>query len=155
LDEPEREVTVWTGESGKTLQIGRVSTNDAGKVYARLKSADSIYTVPSATVQKFAVQANDLRDAQVLKFSEGDVRGIEVLHGTDKIFLVHTDASWQVAAPLAAAADNIAVQQLLRHLGGLNARQFTADVATDLDKYGLAAPLATVTLRGDGTNVLA
>jgi len=155
LDEPEREVTVWTGESGKTLQIGRVSTNDAGKVYAKLKSADSIYTVPSATVQKFAVQANDLRDAQVLKFSEGDVRGIEVLHGTDKIFLVHTDASWQVAAPVAAAADNIAVQQLLRHLGGLNARQFTADVATDLDKYGLAAPLATVTLRGDGTNVLA
>jgi len=155
LDEPEREVTVWTGESGKTLQIGRASTNDTSKVYAKLKSTDSIYTVPSTTVQKFAVQANDLRDAQVLGFSESDVHGIEVLHGTDKIFLVHTDETWQIVGPVAAAADEVVVQQLLRHLGSLNARQFTADVATDLDKYGLAAPMATVILRGDGTNLLA
>ena len=155
LDEPEREVTVWTGESGKTLQIGRTSTNDPSKVYAKLKSADSIYTVPTAAVQKFAIQANDLRDAQVLAFSESDVHGIEVLHGTDKISLVHTDAAWRIATPVAATADDTAVQQLLRHLGGLNARQFAADVATDLDKYGLAAPMATVSLRGDGTNLLA
>ncbi len=155
LDEPEREVTVWTGESGKTLQMGRASTNDPGKVYAKLKSADSIYTVPAASVQKFAVQANELRDSQVLVFSEGDVRGIEVLHGTDKISLVHTDSTWRIATPVAVAADDTAMQQLLRRLGGLSARQFTADVATDLDKYGLAAPLATVTLRGDGTNLLA
>ena len=155
LDEPEREVTVWTGESGKTLQIGRASTNDPSKVYAKLKSTDSIYTVPSASVQKFAVQANDLRDAQVLVFAESDVHGIEVLHGTDKISLVHTDAAWRIAAPVAAAADDTAVQQLLRRLGGLSARQFTADVATDPDKYGLAAPMATVSLRGEGTNLLA
>src|ERR1035437_6455719 len=155
LDEPERELTVWTGESGKTLQIGRAPTNDPGKVYAKLKSTDSIYTVPAARVQKFAVQANDLRDAQVLVFSEGDVHGIEVLHGTDKVSLVHTDATWRIAAPVAAAADDTAVQQLLRRLGGLSARQFTADVATDLDKYGLAEPLATVTLRRDGANLLA
>ena len=155
LDEPEREVTVWTGESGKTLQIGRASTNDPSKVYAKLKSTDSIYTVPSASVQKFAFQANDLRDAQVLVFAEGDVHGIEVLHGTDKISLARTDATWRIAAPVAAAADEAAVEQLLRHLGGLNARQFTADVATDLDKYGLAAPMATVSLRGEGTNLLA
>ncbi len=154
LDEPEREVTVWTGESGTTLQIGRASTNDPGKVYAKLKSADSIYTVPAATAQKFAVQANDLRDARVLAFSENDVRGIEVLHGTDRISLVHTDATWQIAVPVSAAADDTTVQQLLRHLGGLTARQFTADVTTDLDKYGLAAPMATVSLRGEGTNLL-
>ncbi|HXI85358.1 MAG TPA: DUF4340 domain-containing protein [Verrucomicrobiae bacterium] len=155
LDEPEREVTVWTGESGKTLQIGRASTNDPGKVYAKLKSTDSIYTVPSASVQKFAVQANDLRDAQVLEFPESDVHGIEVLHGTDKISLVRTDSTWSITAPAVAAAEGNAVQQLLRQLGSLKARQFMADVATDLDKYGLAAPLATVTLRGEGTNLLA
>src|ERR1017187_7233235 len=152
LDEPEREVTVWTGESGKTLQIGRALTKDPRQVEVKLKSPASIYTVPSASVQKFAVQANDLRDAQVLVFAESDVHGIEVLHGTDKISLVHTDAAWRIATPVAATADDTAVQQLLRHLGGLNARQFAADVATDLDKYGLAAPMATVSLRGEGTN---
>lgn len=155
LDEPEREVTVWTGESGKTVLLGRALTNDASKVYAKLKSGDSIYTVPSSTAQKFAVQANDLRDPQVLAFSEDRVQGIEVLHGTDKVSLVRTDSTWRITAPTVVAADEAAVRVLLGHLSGLSARQFTADVATDLDKYGLAAPTTTVSLRGDGTNTLA
>jgi hypothetical protein len=155
LDEPEREVTVWTGESGMTVLFGRALTNDATKVYAKPKSTDSIYTIPSATAQKFAVQANDLRDPQVLAFADDDVHGIEVLHGTDGISLVHTDSTWRIVAPVAAAADETAVQQLLGHLRGLSARQFTADVATDLDKYGLAAPMATVSLHGEGSNPLA
>jgi hypothetical protein len=154
LDEPEREVTVWTGESGMTVLFGRTLTNDATKVYAKPKSADSIYTIPSATAQKFAVQANDLRDPQVLAFADDDVHGIEVLHGTDRISLVHTDSTWRITTPVVVAADETAVQQLLAHLHGLNARQFTADVATDLDKYGLAAPMATVSLRGEGPNPL-
>jgi uncharacterized protein DUF4340 len=155
LDEPEREVTVWTGESGMTVLFGRALTNDASKVYAKPKSTDSIYTIPSTTAQKFAVQANDLRDPQVLAFADDDVHGIEVLHGTDRISLVQTDSTWRITAPVAAAADAGAVQQLLGHLHSLSARQFTADVATDLDKYGLAAPLATVSLRGEGPNPLA
>lgn len=155
LDEPEREVTVWTGESGRTVLLGRALTNDAGKVYAKLKSTDSIYTVPSGTAQKVAVQANDLRDPQVLALSEDHVRGIEVLHGTDKISLIYTDSTWRIIAPAGVAADEAAAQRLLGHLSGLSARQFAADVVTDLDKYGLASPLATVSLRGEGTNLLA
>lgn len=155
LDEPEREITIWTGESGKTLVLGRALTNDASKVYAKLKSTDSIYTVPSATAQKFAVQANDLRDTQVLAFSEDDVHGIELLHGTDRISLVQTNSGWTITAPVLVAAEETAVEQLVSHLSSLSATQFAADVATDLDKYGLAAPVATVSLHGMGTNAIA
>ena len=155
LDEPEREITVWTGESGKTVLLGRALTNDASKVYAKLKSTDSIYTVPSSAARKFAVQANDVRDAHVLAFPADDVLGIEVLHGTDKISLVRTDSTWKITSPVAVAAEQAAVQQLLAHLGRLNATEFVADVATDLDKYGLAAPMATVSLHGERTNTLA
>ncbi len=155
LDEPEREVTVWTGESGKTLVLGRPLTNDASKVYAKLKSTDSIYTVPATTAQKFAVQPNDLRDPQVLAFSGDDVHGIELLHGTDKISLLQTNSAWTITAPVGVSAEETAVEQLLSHLSDLTARQFAADVATDLDKYGLAAPVATVSLRGRETNTIA
>jgi hypothetical protein len=124
-------------------------------VYAKLKTADSSYTVPSSIAQKLAVQANDLRDPQVLAFPEGNVHGIDLLHGTDRISLVRTDSTWKITTPLAVAADEAAVQQLLSRLRGLSVRQFTADVATDLDKYGLAAPMATVTLRGPGSNAVA
>jgi hypothetical protein len=56
---------------------------------------------------------------------------------------------------VAVAAEQTAVEQLLSHLNDLSARQFAADVATDLDKYGLAAPMATVSLRGRQTNTIA
>lgn len=155
LDEPEHEITVWTGESGKTLTLGRALTNDATKVYAKLKGADSIFTVPAAAAQKFAVQANDLRDAQVLHFAQDAVREIDVIRGSGKISLVHTDANWTITTPVAVPAQDAEVDALLAHLGTLDATQFVADVATDLDKYGLAAPTATVNLLGTGTNMLA
>jgi hypothetical protein len=154
LDEPEREVTVWTGESGKTLLLGRGLTNDASKVYAKLKSADSIFTVPASTAHKFAVQANDLRDPRVLRFEEDNVRDIDVIHGNGKISIVRTDSTWNITTPVAVPAEDSEVQGLLGHLAGLNATQFVADVATDLDKYGLAAPTVTVNLQGTGTNTL-
>jgi hypothetical protein len=154
LDEPEREVTVWTGESGKTLLLGRTLTNNVSKVYAKLKSADSIFTVPASTARKFAVQANDLRDARVLSFMQDDVRGIELNHGTEKISLARTGSIWNIIAPTPITAEDSVVQQMLGHLADLNATQFVADVATDLDKYGLATPRATVTLRNGTTNDL-
>jgi hypothetical protein len=156
LDEPTREVTVWTGDSGKTLLIGKALTNDATKVCAKLKSADSIFTVAADSANKFAAQANDLRDTRVLTFTEPDVRSLELLRGVDKIQLVRdTNNVWKLTAPVALEADDGRVSTLLSKLNGLKATQYVADVATDLDKFGLAAPTATVTLRGAGTNVLA
>jgi len=155
LDEPEREITVWTGESGKTLLLGHAPTNDATKVYAKLKSADSIFTVPAATAQKFNVQANDLRDAHVLRFAEDAVHEIDVIRGTSKISLVRTGMAWSITEPVAVLAELSRADGLLNDLANLTATQFVADVATDLDKYGLAAPTATVSLMGTGTNVLA
>ena len=155
LDEPERELTVWTGESGKTLLLGRALTNNTDRMYAKLKGADSIITIPASSGQRFAVQANDLRDARVLPFAADGVRGIDLIRGTEKISLVRTDSTWRITVPTMVAAENSVVQQLLDHLEGLSAKQFTADVATDLDKYGLAAPTATVSLQDGGTNVLA
>jgi hypothetical protein len=155
LDEQERDVTVWTGETSTTLLLGRPLTNDATKVYAKLKDADSIFTISAATAQKFAVQANDLRDAHVLHFADDAVREIDVIHGTEKISLVHTAATWTITAPTTAPAEDSQVNALLRHLTDLTATQFVADVATDLDKYGLVAPTVTINLLGTGTNTLA
>jgi hypothetical protein len=101
------------------------------------------------------MQANDLRDARVLAVLADDVHGIELLHGTDKITLVQTNSAWTITSPVAVAAEQSVVDQLLSQLSNLTATQFAADVATDLDKYGLAAPMATVSLRGGDTNTIA
>ncbi len=155
LDEPEREITLWTGDAGKTLLIGHALTNDAAKVYAKLKGTDSIFTVAADAAKGFAAQVNDLRDPQVLAFDPTDVFGIDILQGTNNISLTRDNKGWNVALAAPVPADAQRVEQLLTRLGTVVAKRFAADVALDLDKYGLASPVATVTLRGQGTNLMA
>jgi hypothetical protein len=155
LDEHEREVTVWMGETGKTLLLGHPTTNDASKVYAKLKSADSIFTVSTSATQKFAVQINDLRDAHVLNFMPVNVHTVDITREGEHISITRSGEAWQVTEPITVAADEGTMNGLLDQLHELRATQFVADVATDLDKFGLASPVATVNLLGTGTNSLA
>ena len=154
LDEPDREVAVWTGEVGKTLLIGRSPTNDPGKVYAKLKNADSIFTLDGEPVKKFAASINDLRAPQVLAFDPGAVKSIIIGRGTDSIALQGDAAGWKLTAPVGVPADEPAVRRFLADLAGVRAKRFVADVTTDPQQYGLTRPAATVTLAGSGTNVL-
>jgi hypothetical protein len=148
LDEPEHEVTVTAGGVGKTLLLGKPLTNDAAKVYAKLKGADSIFTIAAGPAQKFAVQINDLRDPRVLPITAGDVTSIAIARGADKMALRRDDSGWKITGPVAVAGDDDAVRRFLNDLGNLRVKQFTADVATDLDKFGLTNPALTVTLTG-------
>jgi hypothetical protein len=155
LDEPEREVSVFVGDAGQTLLFGKTLTNDTAKIYAKLKSGNSIFTVSAEAARKLSVQLNDLRDARVLAFKPADVQGIEISRNGEKLALSRAANGWRLTAPLALPADDPSVARFLGELGELHAKQFVADVATDLDRYGLATPALTVTLLGDGTNVLA
>jgi hypothetical protein len=155
LDEPTRELTVSAGDAGQTLVFGKSPTNDPSKVYAKLKTGNSIVTISADAAKRFGVQINDLRDPRVLSFPDDAVGGIEILRGSDKIALTSSNQSWKLTAPTAVAGDTDAVQQFLRNLAELRATQFVADVATDLDQYGLAAPRLTVSLTGSGTNIIA
>ena len=155
LDDPQREITLWTGDTGKTLLIGHALTNDAAKVYAKLKGTDSIFTVSADAANSFAVQINDLRDPRVLTFNQVDVYGIDILQGTNNISLARDSKGWNVALAAPTPADPQAIDQFLTRFSGLLANRFAADVALDLDKYGLASPMASVTFRGQGTNLVA
>jgi hypothetical protein len=120
-----------------------------------LKAADSIFTVSADTAQKFAAQINDLRDVHVLTFSPVSVQAIDIMREGEHISMRRSGETWQVTAPIAVAADDGTINGLLSQLHELRATQFVADVATDLDKFGLASPVATVNLLGTATNSLA
>lgn len=156
LDEPVREVTAFTGDKSKTLQIGRSPTNDANQVYAKLRGMPTVFTLPAAAAKKFAIQPNDVRDPQIMAFKPDDVRSITVTRGSEKIESARdTNNVWRITAPKPMPAEESVIKNMLAGFSGLTATQFVADVATDLAKYGLATPLATVTAQGEGTNILA
>ena len=155
LDEPDREIAVMMGETGKILLLGRSPTNNPGQVYAKLKNADSIFTIDSAAAKKFAVQINDLRDPQVMAVAAPSVQSIGLERGTNRLALQRAARGWQITAPLSVPADDAAVQQWLAELLALRAKRFVADVTTDPQQYGLTQPRAVVMLAGAGTNQLA
>jgi len=160
LDEPAHEVTVWTAgnDAGTSLLLGRALTNDAEKVYAKLKGSDSIVTVPAAEARKFDAQVNDLRDHRLFAVNAGDVQGIDIQRGAETISLARDGDAWNVLTGAGAnefRADDVIMPSLLSQLVNVVAKEFTVDVATDLDKFGLVAPPVSVTLRGAGTNVVA
>jgi hypothetical protein len=160
LDDPQTEITVWTGaaETGKTLLLSAPSDPDLTVVYAKLKGADSIFTLPAHETAKFAFSVNDLRDRRVLVFSQPNVNGIEITRGADKIILARDHDGpdrWKITAPVAVAADEIRVNNLLNRLDELRVKEFVADVVTDLDQYGLATPAASVTLLDRDNTVIA
>jgi len=123
-------------------------------VYAKLKGADSIFTLASEPAKKFAVQINDLRDLRVLAFAPASVQSIAIVRGADKLALHRAAAGWQLTAPVSVVADETAVNRFLEELAGVRAQRFVVDVTTEPQRYGLATPAATVTLIGAGTNVL-
>jgi hypothetical protein len=156
LDEPAREITLFVGDKSQTLLLGRSPTNNTGKVFAKLKGADAIFTIYADTAKKFAVQPNDLRDAQIVAFEEKDVQTIEVQRGVEKLQIARqSNDVWQIIAPATIAADADRVKEVLTKCGSLTATQFVADVAADLNQFGLATPNATVTLRSATTNDIA
>jgi hypothetical protein len=156
LDDPVREVTVWldSGDTGKTLLIGPSPTNDTGKVYAKRKTSDSIVTLPASVAQKFEIQVADVRERKMLDFQTESVHQVELQRAGSSFAIQRSGETWRVviSPTVTMPADAATVRELLRQLGSVRASQFTADVVTDLDKYGLAAPAITVTLRGAATN---
>lgn len=154
LDEPDREVTVFTGETGKTLLIGRSPTNEVGKVYAKLKSADSIFTIDVEPTKRFSIQINDLRDTRVMAIEPASVNSIAIVRGADRLALQRDARNWKLTTPVNVAADGAAVSRFLDELAGVRAKRFVVDVTTEPQRYGLTTPIATVTLTGAETNAL-
>ncbi len=156
LGEPAREITVSrTGTEGVlTLLVSAPLTNQPHLVHAKLKNGDAIFTLEAAAVQKSDVAVADLRDRQVLAARAEEVQAIEIQRGADRLTLVRSNEEWRITGPVTEPAAGERVEGLLTNLRGLRVEQFAADVATDLEKFGLAVPATIVKLQGAGTNVV-
>lgn len=157
LDEPAREITISRAgtEGVLTLLVSAPDPQNTARVYGKLKNADAILALNTSDLPAAELNVADYRDRRVLVFEEHAVEGIEILHGSERLTLTKTNAEWQVTAPTVQSADRDRVQTLLGELRGLRVEQFVADVAPELDAYGLATPAAVVKLLGSGTNLIA
>jgi hypothetical protein len=149
IEEPSQEISVRIEKQDavNTLTFGAKLKSDDKKIAARVKGQNSIVSVPSTFAADAARPLNEFRDRDVAPFAAADIREIEVRNRAATLLLQKTNDQWRIIHPEKVVADNELVDKLLARLSGMQVKEFAADVLTDLDKYGLKAPLGQVVLR--------
>ncbi len=162
LDTPEAVVTLTVGEKAeqKVLRFGRPvdATKPDGDRYAAVDDpgADAaVGVLPAALVTKLLAPPVSFRDRTIAKFVDADK--LELERGPRKVTFAKVNGTWKVTAPLAADAEQAALDDLVNELARLRASDWAADKPTpaELKTFGLENPEAVWTVTNGDKVVLA
>jgi hypothetical protein len=145
LDPARIEVDFTADGRKRTLLIGQ-KTPTGSDLYARLPDKPRVFLIPSYLDTTFNRTTFDLRDKTVLAFDRDKVDHVTLTDPKRTIALVKQGADWRMTSPADARADFSAVEGLVGRINTAQMKAITATDATDLAKYGLDKPDATITL---------
>jgi hypothetical protein len=150
LEEPSQEVSVRLNKQDAiyTLLIGSKLKNDDKKVAAKVKGQNSIVSINASYGDEAAKPLNEFRDHRLCPFTSTDVAEIELRNRQVATVIQKDGDAWKIAAPDKVAAESELVQKFFSKLDSLQIKDFTTDVVTDLDKFGLKPAPFTVVLKG-------
>jgi hypothetical protein len=119
-------------------------------VYAKVPDSKRVFLVSSFLDSTFNRSTFDLRDKAVLKIDREKVDGFEVNSAGRTMKFEKKNGEWEIAQPSSGRAEFSAVDGLISRVGSVQMKSLVPD-ATDLKKYGLDKPVATVRL-GSGSS---
>lgn len=86
----------------------------------------------------------------VLDLQADDVTGLTLTYGDHEIVLEQRDGAWRLTKPVEAAADDLAVKNLVRAIAEAEAKKTIDDPPQDLLPFGLAPPFVTIAITTKG-----
>jgi hypothetical protein len=129
----------------RRVEIGE-KTPTGGDIYARIPGEKRVFLVPSYLESTFNKTPFALRDKVVLKIDRQKADALELVDGATNVQLTKKGSDWTIAKPLAARADFAVVESSLERVGSAQMVGITEENATDLAKYGLDKPSASITV---------
>jgi hypothetical protein len=148
-----REPRVRFAAAGKThaLRVGD-PTPVEGNVYVAAEGDARVFVVPQWQTNALTKGLAELREMRLFDFEREKLTKIELHWGAGGATLEKKGEAWAVSAPLADAADDVAVQALISELAGLRAEAFLDAPPSDAE-LGFTAPRyrAELTLEGGAT----
>jgi hypothetical protein len=141
LQVPQLEVGFYRGtnEVGQ-LQFGRVLTNDATSVYARLPIYSNVVTTSRAFAELLNQPYKAFHDPRLIDFPLSAVQRV-VVDGTETFLLEQTHSNtWLVVHTNQYAADSALVTRFLTNVAGLQILDIAREVASveDLSTFGFS-----------------
>ena len=157
LDKPAYTVTVYEGESSRSLLIGARAREVAHRFYARRGDERTVFLLPETSVHALIRPADTLRERRALPFEVETVVGIEMALRREKVQLALQGKAWTFVSPSGLRADNEEVKGFLERLRGVEVQEWIDDFAPGLlAEAGLTEPAAriSVTLKGGARHTL-
>ncbi len=162
LTEPQATLTFHT-EGGKEPVIVQIGATKAEKkdpekkdsagpektfTYVKVSTREGVVTVPSSIEKLALTQPNDLRDSSLVRVQQDIVDRITIEGPGGKIVLGRDGEDWKrkIAGKPDEPVNSAAANKLLNDLTNAKTVRFVEDVASDLKKYGLDRPSATVSV---------
>jgi hypothetical protein len=161
LDQPEALITLTLGEKAehKVLRFGRPvdPAKPDGDRYAAVDTAApdaAVCVLPAVLANKLLAPPVSFRDRTMVKFVDADK--LELERGPRKVTFAKVNGTWKVTAPLAADAEQAALDDLVAELARLRAADWAADKPTpaELKDWRLENPEATWTVSNGDKVVL-
>jgi hypothetical protein len=143
-----RVVVRFAGAGGKPsgqLLIGDKTTT-LGDVYAKVANTRKVLLVPGTFDTTFNKSTFDLRQKTVLVFDRDKVDQIEIQAGTSVTEVRRSGGEWTLVKPFALPADYGSVEGLVGRLQTAQMKGVVDEQGTDLKRFGLDKPQATVTV---------
>lgn len=149
LAEPRVEVAFKANGQQHRLQLGQ-KTPTGTDVYAKLPDSKKVFLISSFLDSTFNRGTFDLRDKSVLKLDREKIDALDLTAGGRTTRLEKKNGEWQIVQPPAGRAEFGAVDGLVSRVASVQMKSIAPD-GTDLKKYGLDKPAATVRL-GSGSS---
>jgi len=138
-------VALYSETSDQPTSLSLVDAPDLPEgVYAKLSTRNSLFILNKVVSGLFKAKPNDLRDRFLLRVNLDWVDRIHIEPaGKPKLLLARDQENWKIDGKPADAGK---MKRFLECLLSQKVVSFVADTGTDLDKYGLKAPLVRITL---------
>jgi flagellar basal body-associated protein FliL len=140
---PKKEITLWFKGQAQPIKIlvGMENPID-NSLFAQREGDKRVVLLASFLKSEIEKKTFDLRQKDVFKFEVGDVSGVRLKAKDGTWEALKKDGEWYFQKPIAALAKKSRVEDALRALAGLKAKEFVSENKKDeeIAKCGLKDP---------------
>jgi hypothetical protein len=148
LESPAVQVSYYDSLADKWESLAIGDENPTGSnVYASASTRPGVFLLYTSEKTFFDKGLLDLRDKRILRFEKSDVRGLDLVRGSESLsFNLSDDDVWQMTEPIKTRANKTAIEDILTKLDDGKADSFEVERSTNLKAYNLDPPELTVKL---------
>jgi hypothetical protein len=131
----------------RKLFVGE-KTPTGSDLFARRNDESRVFLIPSYQETSLSKSAFDLRDKNILKVDREKIDAIDVTSADKTVAMAKNGSDWKLTKPIEVRADYSAVEGVIGRLQTARMKSLVTNEASasDLKKYGLDKPQATVNL---------